>query len=320
MFKIGRNDPCPCGSGKKYKKCCINKPLENVLSLNIPRTTLWDLDEIRMFSTEEIITRLRKFGVDFQEKQFLEDVKKYNSASELAERWYETYPTTAYGLDEDFIWMACIILWKRLAPDIINSEQLDDMMQTGYEILRTTRPRDEAGACDLWLKVWNHLKERFIPEMKDIEEAEKVFSGLQSLGNWCLDMEMELHNAGLDDLSYFRKRIEFCREFYTLFPESDDQNIHHMKRAEAEAYFMLGESEKGEELFKSLVAEFPDSIWGYVGWGDMYTREKFSKTPPDYDKAEKIYRMALGKGLDEEDVVLERIEDLKEMGNRKQDG
>jgi SEC-C motif-containing protein len=23
--KIGRNDPCPCGSGKKYKKCCANK-------------------------------------------------------------------------------------------------------------------------------------------------------------------------------------------------------------------------------------------------------------------------------------------------------
>jgi hypothetical protein len=22
--KIGRNDPCPCGSGKKYKKCCLN--------------------------------------------------------------------------------------------------------------------------------------------------------------------------------------------------------------------------------------------------------------------------------------------------------
>ncbi|MDH2129550.1 SEC-C metal-binding domain-containing protein [Sphingobium yanoikuyae] len=20
--KIGRNDPCPCGSGRKYKKCC----------------------------------------------------------------------------------------------------------------------------------------------------------------------------------------------------------------------------------------------------------------------------------------------------------
>lgn len=26
--KIGRNDPCPCGSGKKYKFCCINKMSE----------------------------------------------------------------------------------------------------------------------------------------------------------------------------------------------------------------------------------------------------------------------------------------------------
>ena len=23
--KVGRNDPCPCGSGKKYKKCCLQK-------------------------------------------------------------------------------------------------------------------------------------------------------------------------------------------------------------------------------------------------------------------------------------------------------
>ncbi len=23
--KVGRNDPCPCGSGKKYKHCCLGK-------------------------------------------------------------------------------------------------------------------------------------------------------------------------------------------------------------------------------------------------------------------------------------------------------
>lgn len=23
---VGRNDPCPCGSGKKYKNCCMHKP------------------------------------------------------------------------------------------------------------------------------------------------------------------------------------------------------------------------------------------------------------------------------------------------------
>lgn len=25
MNKTGRNDPCPCGSGKKYKRCCLEK-------------------------------------------------------------------------------------------------------------------------------------------------------------------------------------------------------------------------------------------------------------------------------------------------------
>ncbi len=26
--KIGRNDPCSCGSGKKYKKCCLHNSHE----------------------------------------------------------------------------------------------------------------------------------------------------------------------------------------------------------------------------------------------------------------------------------------------------
>jgi hypothetical protein len=25
-MSIGRNDPCPCGNGKKYKKCCLGGP------------------------------------------------------------------------------------------------------------------------------------------------------------------------------------------------------------------------------------------------------------------------------------------------------
>lgn len=34
MNKIGRNDPCPCGSGKKYKKCCL--PLDETASRSVP--------------------------------------------------------------------------------------------------------------------------------------------------------------------------------------------------------------------------------------------------------------------------------------------
>ena len=34
--KIGRNEPCPCGSGKKYKLCCMNKPKEPIDEIETP--------------------------------------------------------------------------------------------------------------------------------------------------------------------------------------------------------------------------------------------------------------------------------------------
>lgn len=48
MEKTGRNDPCPCGSGKKYKKCCLpleqgigsGKHIEDILQY----TSKWILD------------------------------------------------------------------------------------------------------------------------------------------------------------------------------------------------------------------------------------------------------------------------------------
>lgn len=35
--KIGRNDQCPCGSGKKYKFCCLNKPKTPIDAIESPQ-------------------------------------------------------------------------------------------------------------------------------------------------------------------------------------------------------------------------------------------------------------------------------------------
>src|ERR1700679_3012723 len=44
MAKPGRNDPCPCGSGNKYKKCCLAKEeavaREQLVKAQAPRDTL----------------------------------------------------------------------------------------------------------------------------------------------------------------------------------------------------------------------------------------------------------------------------------------
>lgn len=36
MAKVGRNQPCPCGSGKKYKRCCLSRdPASRVEAANL---------------------------------------------------------------------------------------------------------------------------------------------------------------------------------------------------------------------------------------------------------------------------------------------
>lgn len=59
-MKISRNDLCPCGSGKKYKKCCIDKTVHKVSNVNtVPiENSVSDFDYIEATSKklEQIIS------------------------------------------------------------------------------------------------------------------------------------------------------------------------------------------------------------------------------------------------------------------------
>jgi methionyl aminopeptidase len=56
--KIGRNDPCPCGSGLKYKRCCIGKELSIQADIE---TTYAQKYQIRL-KKESDIDGIRKAG------------------------------------------------------------------------------------------------------------------------------------------------------------------------------------------------------------------------------------------------------------------
>jgi methionyl aminopeptidase len=55
-MKVGRNDPCPCGSGLKYKKCCLGKSIPENKSL-----------KERYF---------KNHGIRLKEKKDIEGIKK----------------------------------------------------------------------------------------------------------------------------------------------------------------------------------------------------------------------------------------------------
>jgi hypothetical protein len=50
VSKIGRNDPCPCGSGRKYKHCCLRRGVPQM----VQRRNQMPLDDFDGLSPEQM--------------------------------------------------------------------------------------------------------------------------------------------------------------------------------------------------------------------------------------------------------------------------
>ena len=59
MRKAGRNDPCPCGSGKKYKRCCLDRDRTGPATTREERARQMRFLAARGFSAETIRQVLR---------------------------------------------------------------------------------------------------------------------------------------------------------------------------------------------------------------------------------------------------------------------
>ena len=239
---VGRNDPCHCGSGKKYKKCCL------------------DRDEAQAVKPEPVTPTVR-------------DQKKK--------------PQTPY------------------CPSPIPSKVIHEKMESGYKLI--ARQKCVEG-CNVWLELWDSIKVVIPPEVMTVDHTDDWNPDGQYFSNWCQDLEMELGNAACDDPSFHQKRLQFCQEFCDVFPESDENSLHGMKRAIGESYYHMGEIEKGEACFKKLIEEYPRNVWSYIGWGDMYLWPYKKLYPQDLARAEEIYKMF--KETDPEGALDERLEHI----------
>ncbi|WP_233007451.1 YecA family protein [Rheinheimera faecalis] len=70
-MKTGRNDPCPCGSGKKYKQCCINalskrhtEVFDDIAQVVVMNPNL-SLDQLNLVAQHKMAERNNKPHADF---------------------------------------------------------------------------------------------------------------------------------------------------------------------------------------------------------------------------------------------------------------
>ena len=78
-YKTGRNDPCPCGSGKKYKRCCLSgQPLSNDTPWSRQRDASGRITpELLEVATREFGDQLLLAWADFNQLAIPEPLDKF---------------------------------------------------------------------------------------------------------------------------------------------------------------------------------------------------------------------------------------------------
>ncbi len=193
-------------------------------------------------------------------------------------------------------------------------QEINRLVQAGYDQLpnRGRRAEHYSAACDHWLAAWALVKQLSGPTIRTFDDFDAAYPALEvPVGNWLGDLEMHLHNAGLDDPRYFEERIRFAHEQLTYFPDVDDNTYLNLRRAEGEALWLLDRQSEAEAVYQALVEKLPDHAWAYIGWADQYMWG--ADRTPDYPRAEAILRQAMERPLlDERGSVVERFFDLYE--------
>ena len=219
-------------------------------------------------------------------------------------------------LESDWIWICLTTLWQRWFPYQPSFELLDDQMQAGYELLASG---SAVAACRTWLDAWRDVL-RLLDKsgMQSINEFDNRFRGSQSLYNWIQDLQDELWNAGLEDRQFLTARIALCEEGLRRFRSDDDLMIENRRRALAESYFELGETDRAEALYRDWLSADPGWGWGWISWADRYVFTSTASKDPN--RSEQILRegLAIAEVRDRADL-LERLGDLYEDQGRKKE-
>jgi tetratricopeptide (TPR) repeat protein len=216
-------------------------------------------------------------------------------------------------MESDWIWVCLTALWQRWFPDQPGFELLDDKMQAGYDL---QGPEGAPAGCRIWLEAWKDVLGLLDKgSLSSIHAFDQRFRGSQSLFNWIQDLEDALWNAGLEDRQFLTARIAVCEEGLRRFPAEDELMTENRRRALAESYFELGESDTAEALYRDWLQADPRWGWGWIGWSDGYG---FLRKVRDWPRAEQILREGLAVDLVRDRLdILERLADVCDEQGRK---
>jgi tetratricopeptide (TPR) repeat protein len=277
----------------------------------------WEPWIISEMSNEAIVAKMKELVPAFDLSEFVTKTRQYLSAEDLSEAEY--YPHATFSNeDEDFIWMACEELWKRLCPNNPPVEhvarQLDDVIE---KIIKAEEKRRWKQFIRHTCEALDLIRQHVVEETPAGRKLRRNFyQKLRQTAFYDLDSFLDDMLCNLMEHEEYEKVIDIAEVFGDSL--GDDSFLDY----KAESLFALGRKNEAEKLYQEIVKRNPDDPWFLVHAGDCcvdYGEKDFVKAKSYYLGALNVARerQKLPEGKDELQAIYQRLINLaEETGDR----
>ncbi|MDZ4199127.1 MAG: SEC-C metal-binding domain-containing protein [Kiritimatiellia bacterium] len=350
MEKVGRNDPCPCGSGKKHKVCCLGR--ENRVAPETSRTSnalppasgLGGLDIhpyaiVRMVTdpSPRLLSRLSKREISvLREKWTIAKMARLSTdemVSRLAALEIDASRdaflrlvgdrTSAWGIGDDWVEglekqpgmneedFICLAACELWKRYCPEVPSLEMLDDWVAEGYDLLESYQEVKAIGVWLRVWDTVRDRLQPDMTTFEAADTVFKCTQCFSNWIQDFVMTVRNAAITEPLSVNTGIRVLHEMLSRFTDEDANALASFRCDLGHLLFTAGHTEEGEALLVAVIHEYPRLPHGYVALADDLSRPESPST--DVERALRLLETALALPVEEAEAwgIEPRIAGLK---------
>ena len=241
-------------------------------------------------SDEQLLEKLQGFGLEVDRAELERLCEGALSAEEVARPLLDRCGAGAREgrPDEDWIWLCLLELWRRWWPERVCVEFLGDKsrIQAGYDALER---REATTAAAIWLDAWSD-----VVRLCDLTGIDSIRSS--TIASRCTSRcltgartwRTRCGTPGARIQSSCARGSRCGEEALRRFPDEDELMVENRRRAVAESYFELGETDKAEALFQRSLAADPRWGWGWIGWADLHFFT--NNRPKDYSRAGELLR------------------------------
>ena len=221
---LGRNDLCPCGSGKKYKKCCLNKDIASERSsrkVGLSQKQYYELySKICDFSKDD------KFKEEYEKAKETFFIMNDDEVNEKFERFFNTYFIQDHIMENKKVMTVEFFEANRDSLDVVERDILRSLFESYVSVYTVKEINDDKVLLQDCLNNTEIYTED-VNLLKDFTTGSPIIARVVSVGetNILIDITISISEAIKDTIVNDIKNL--FNQYEDIYNDMKTFLIHH---------------------------------------------------------------------------------------------